>query len=526
MYETILEDFGDGTTRSPEDDENIQDIALDEVEDEEEEEDDLAEPAAEVEADPQKLKEAEQALLAAVDDNESWSDDPVRMYLTQMGEIPLLTRQEEIRLARKIEITRRKFRAKLLECDYVIQMAFKTLKRVHEGELPFDRTVQVSVTDRLEKEQILGRIPHNLRTLEALLKRNSHDYRTAMGKSSGRKRRREAWSRLSRRRRRAVRLVEELGLRTQKIEQLIPVLEDFSVCVNELKDKIRASKRDRSLVVERDEWIREYRAVLKATQETPTSLAKRMQYLKRVYSEYQQAKRELSEGNLRLVVSIAKKYRNRGLSFLDLIQEGNAGLMRAVDKFEYRRGFKFCTYATWWIRQAITRAVADQSRTIRIPVHMVETMSRVRNVSRLLLQEKGREPTLEEVARRAETTVEEARRVLAMSRYPISLDRPVGNSEDSHFGDLLPDGTAESPATGASQEMLRGRINKVLKTLSYREREIIKLRYGLGDGYSYTLEEVGHIFKVTRERIRQIEAKAVRKLQQPSRSQELVGFLD
>lgn len=524
MYDTIIEDFEDDTTRSPDDEENLQVIPLEEVD--EEEEDDLAEPAGEVEADPQKLKEAEQALLAAVDDNESWSDDPVRMYLTQMGEIPLLTRQEEIRLARKIEITRRKFRAKLLECDYVIQMAFKTLKRVHEGELPFDRTVQVSVTDRLEKEQILGRIPHNLRTLEVLLKRNRRDYRTAMGKSSGRKGRREAWTRLSRRRRRAVRLVEELGLRTQKIEQLIPVLEDFSVCVIELKDKIQATKRDRSLAIERDEWIREYRAVLKATQETPTSLASRVQYLKRVYSEYQQAKRELSEGNLRLVVSIAKKYRNRGLSFLDLIQEGNAGLMRAVDKFEYRRGFKFCTYATWWIRQAITRAVADQSRTIRIPVHMVETMSRVRNVSRLLLQEKGREPTLEEVARRAETTVEEARRVLAMSRYPISLDRPVGNSEDSHFGDLLPDGTAESPATGASQEMLRGRINKVLKTLSYREREIIKLRYGLGDGYSYTLEEVGHIFKVTRERIRQIEAKAVRKLQQPSRSQELVGFLD
>ena len=277
---------------------------------------------------------------------------------------------------------------------------------------------------------------------------------------------------------------------------------------------------------ERKPWIREMRTVLIACQETPTSLRNRVKFLKKVYSDYQQAKRELSEGNLRLVVSIAKKYRNRGLSFLDLIQEGNAGLMRAVDKFEYRRGFKFCTYATWWIRQAITRAVADQSRTIRIPVHMVETMSRVRSVSRQLLQALGREPTLEEIARKADTTIEEARRVLAMSRYPISLDRPVGNSEDSQFGDLLPDGEAENPSLGAAQEMLRGRIDKVLKTLSYREREIIKLRYGLGDGYSYTLEEVGHIFKVTRERIRQIEAKAVRKLQQPSRSQELVGFLD
>jgi len=347
-----------------------------------------------------------------------------------------------------------------------------------------------------------------------------------LGKSFPKKRRREAWERLSRRRRRAVRLIEELGLRTQKIEQFIPVLESFSRRLHELRAKLLDTKRDRKPAEEREQWLKEYRNILSATQETPRSLANRITFLKMVYSEYQQAKRELSEGNLRLVVSIAKKYRNRGLSFLDLIQEGNAGLMRAVDKFEYRRGFKFCTYATWWIRQAITRAVADQSRTIRIPVHMVETMSRVRNVSRQLLQEKGREPTLEEVARRAETTVEEARRVLAMSRYPISLDRPVGNSEDSHFGDLLPDGTAESPATGASQDMLRTRINKVLKTLSYREREIIKLRYGLGDGYSYTLEEVGHIFKVTRERIRQIEAKAVRKLQQPSRSQELVGFLD
>lgn len=414
----------------------------------------------------------------------------------------------------------------MLECDYVIQMAYKVLNRVHEGELPFDRTVQVSVTDRLEKEQILGRLPHNLRTLDVLLKRNARDYRISLSKSHTKAQRRDAWSRLARRRRRSVRLVEELGLRTQRIEPMIRTLEGFTKRVDELTTRIAAHKAEQLPEQEREPWVQEVRSILIASQETPASLRNRVQYLKKVYSEYQQAKRELSEGNLRLVVSIAKKYRNRGLSFLDLIQEGNAGLMRAVDKFEYRRGFKFCTYATWWIRQAITRAVADQSRTIRIPVHMVETMSRVRNVSRQLLQELGREPTIEETARRAMTTVDEARRVLAMSRYPISLDRPVGNSEDSHFGDLLPDGAAESPATGASQEMLRGRINKVLKTLSYREREIIKLRYGLGDGYSYTLEEVGHIFKVTRERIRQIEAKAVRKLQQPSRSQELVGFLD
>ncbi len=524
MYDALLDEYEDDGTRTSDDEENLRSLPLEGVD--ESDDDSLVEPAAAVDADLRELKNDEELLAGIEDENETWSDDPVRMYLTQMGEIPLLTRQEEIRLARRIEVTRRRFRTKLLECDYVIQMAYKTLKRVFEGELPFDRTVQVSVTDRLEKEQILGRISHNLRTLEVLLKRNRHDYRIALGTEYSRRRRSEAWSRLARRRRRSVRLIEELGLRTQKIEQYIPILEDFSKQVSELREKIAATKRERKPPVEREVWIREYRGILQATQETPNSLINRVNQLKKVYSEYQQAKRELSEGNLRLVVSIAKKYRNRGLSFLDLIQEGNAGLMRAVDKFEYRRGFKFCTYATWWIRQAITRAVADQSRTIRIPVHMVETMSRVRNVSRQLLQEKGREPTLEEVARRAGTSIEEARRVLAMSRYPISLDRPVGNSEDSHFGDLLPDATAESPATGASQEMLRTRINKVLKTLSYREREIIKLRYGLGDGYSYTLEEVGHIFKVTRERIRQIEAKAVRKLQQPSRSQELVGFLD
>ncbi len=468
-------------------------------------------------------------LLAGVEDDDSWSDDPVRMYLTQMGEIPLLTRQQEVALAKQIELTRARFRHKVLECDYVMQTAVKVLRRVQDGELPFDRTVQVSVTDQLEKHQILGRLPHNLRTLETLLKRNLRDYNIVTSKSRESAQRRAAWRRLGRRRRRAVHLVEELGLRTQRIEPMIKTLEEFSRRVDELRERIRQSNADpagKSRGKQREPWVAEYRNILRATQESPTSLRKRVAYLKQIYAQYQEAKRGLSEGNLRLVVSIAKKYRNRGLSFLDLIQEGNAGLMRAVDKFEYRRGFKFCTYATWWIRQAITRAVADQSRTIRIPVHMVETMSRVRNVSRKLLQKLGREPTIEETAKASDTCVEEARRVLAMSRYPISLDRPVGNSEDSHFGDLLPDSGARSPAIGAAQGMLRSRIAKVLKTLSYREREIIKLRYGLGDGYSYTLEEVGHIFKVTRERIRQIEAKAVRKLQQPSRSQELVGFLD
>jgi RNA polymerase primary sigma factor len=523
LYDTLLDDLDHSSSHQVEEDHELDtddksDASL-------EISDDLDDETIGLE-DDEELLDAEADDLSDIGDAESWSDDPVRMYLTQMGEIPLLTRQQEIMLAKRIEITRARFRHKVLECDYVMQHAIRVLHRVLDGDLPFDRTVQVSVTDRLEKEQILGRLPHNLKTLDVLIKRNRRDYQTATSKALPLEVRREAWRRVGLRRRRAVRLVEELGLRTQRIEPMIRNLEDFSRRVDELKARIDEHARTERPAEQREPWLLEFRNILRATQETPTSLRNRVRKLRGVYAEYQDAKRGLSEGNLRLVVSIAKKYRNRGLSFLDLIQEGNAGLMRAVDKFEYRRGFKFCTYATWWIRQAITRAVADQSRTIRIPVHMVETMSRVRNVSRQLLQDLGREPTIEETANASGTCIDETRRVLAMSRYPISLDRPVGNSEDSHFGDLLPDGMAKSPSIGAAQEMLRHRISKVLKTLSYREREIIKLRYGLGDGYSYTLEEVGHIFKVTRERIRQIEAKAVRKLQQPSRSQDLVGFLD
>jgi RNA polymerase primary sigma factor len=521
LFDALLDEIEEDGTPSTDEAVELADKG-DDVEEADDLQDEVADPDAETELDVDGRADE----LLAVEDGESWSDDPVRMYLTQMGEIPLLTRQQEIALAKEIEITRARFRHKLLECDFVIQLAVKDLRRVFDGDLPFDRTVQVSVTDHLEKDQIQGRLPHNLKTVEALLKRNRRDYRIATSKSFRMSERREAWRRLGLRRRRAVKLVEELGLRTQRIESRFKTLEEFSRQVDKLKEQIDTLKKTKAPAADREPLVKQYRMILRATQETPSSLRHRVQYLKDVYVYYQRAKRGLSEGNLRLVVSIAKKYRNRGLSFLDLIQEGNAGLMRAVDKFEYRRGFKFCTYATWWIRQAITRAVADQSRTIRIPVHMVETMSKVRNVSRQLLQELGREPTIEETARAAGTAIDEARRVMAMSRYPISLDRPVGNSEDSHFGDLLPDSGAENPATGAAHEMLRGRINKVLKTLSYREREIIKLRYGLGDGYSYTLEEVGHIFKVTRERIRQIEAKAVRKLQQPSRSQELSGFLD
>jgi len=302
-------------------------------------------------------------------------------------------------------------------------------------------------------------------------------------------------------------------------------VEEVSKRMDLLQARIKRLADTPAAADQRANLRRELRDLMTMTQESPRSLRKRCEQTRRLYHDCENVKRQLSGGNLRLVVSIAKKYRNRGLSFLDLIQEGNTGLMRAVDKYEYRRGYKFSTYATWWIRQAITRAIADQARTIRIPVHMIDVLSRLKNTSRRLLQELGREPTTEETASAANLTVDETRRVLNIGRQPVSLDRPVGESEDSCFGEFIEDNGIPRPDKAASNELLREKIEGLLKTLTYREREIIRLRYGLGDGYTYTLEEVGRIFKVTRERVRQIEAKAVRKLQHPVRSRQLEGFL-
>jgi RNA polymerase primary sigma factor len=453
-------------------------------------------------------------------------DDPVRMYLTQMGEIPLLDRKQEVALAMRIELTRRRFRRKVLECDYALRQVTETLKRVHSGDLPFDRTIKVSQTENLEKDKILARMPHNLRTLEPLMESNVEDFQRLLDERTAAKERDELRERLRLRRRKTVTLVEELSIRTQKVQPLMKKLEQISQRMDELEREVEGLRGNRAAKEERANLEKELQDLMLITLEEPESLRKRIGIMRSRFAEYEQAKRELSGGNLRLVVSIAKKYRNRGLSFLDLIQEGNTGLMRAVDKYEHRRGFKFSTYATWWIRQAITRAIADQARTIRIPVHMIETMSKLRNVSKKLLQEMGREPTIEETAKAANISYDECKRVLKISRQPISLDRPVGESEDSYFGDFIEDNSVESPVSAATNEMLKDKIEGVLKTLTYREREIIKLRYGLGDGYTYTLEEVGRIFKVTRERVRQIEAKAVRKLQHPVRSRQLEGFLD
>ena len=452
-------------------------------------------------------------------------DDPIRMYLSQMAEVPLLTRDEEISLAKKIEVTRKRFRRTLLACVYALRGTVDVLDKVHRGELPFDRTIKVSLTERLTKEQITARMPHNLGTLRALMDLNDKCFRRLVSKSLSGHERREIRAEFIRRRRKCQLLVEELSLRTRRVQPFIRELAQFADRMEFIRERLNELRDNPLARDERANLRRELRDLVLLTHESPRGLRKRIDAVSEQFEAYEAAKRELSSGNLRLVVSIAKKYRNRGLSFLDLIQEGNTGLMRAVDKYEYRRGFKFSTYATWWIRQAITRAIADQARTIRIPVHMIDVLSKLRNIQKRLLQDYGREPTVEEVARQTDVPLDEVRRVLDIGRHPVSLDRPVGDGDDCTFGEFIEDSSSDNPVRNANNEILRGKIERLLKTLTYREREIIRLRYGLGDGYTYTLEEVGRIFKVTRERVRQIEAKAVKKLQHPVRSQHLEGFL-
>jgi RNA polymerase primary sigma factor len=455
-----------------------------------------------------------------------WTSDPIRLYLSQMAEIPLLTRQQEISLAKKIEVTRKQFRRTVIGCNLTMRNTLATLAKVHGGVLPFDRTIKVSLTERLTKEQIIARMPHNLRTLMHLGDENRRDFNRLLNRRTPQGLRTEARTRFIRRRWKMLTLVEELSLRTRRVQAMMRQMEESVGRMLQIREFLRTAPDSPAHRDRRAALRRELRGLLVETQESPKSLRKRCDLMCRQHQDYEQVKRELSSGNLRLVVSIAKKYRNRGLSFLDLIQEGNTGLMRAVDKYEYRRGYKFSTYATWWIRQAITRAIADQARTIRIPVHMIDVLSKLRNVSKRLAQELGREPTTEEMADSAGLCLDEVRRVLCMGRHPVSLDRPVGESEDSCFGEFIEDGGLPRPDKAAGNELLRQKINALLKTLTYREREIIRLRYGLGDGYTYTLEEVGRIFKVTRERVRQIEAKAVKKLQHPVRSRQLAGFVD
>jgi RNA polymerase primary sigma factor len=479
--------------------------------------------AAVIAIDPSKPSASDAAAMPA--ETKKLTNDPIRLYLSQMCEIPLLNREEEISLAKKIEINRKRFRRTLLSNDFAMRQTVGLLKKVHRGVLPFDRTIKVSLTEQLTKEQITARMPHNLATIEYLLKENRHQFHKIVNKNTSSEVKKEAIRRYVRVRAKCLQLTEELSLRSKRVIPLMKQLSDFADRMEWIQSRLGQLETEGGRESEATRLRSELRRIIMTVQESPRALRQRCELIAKYFVEYKAVKRELSSGNLRLVVSIAKKYRNRGLSFLDLIQEGNTGLMRAVDKYEYRRGFKFSTYATWWIRQAITRAIADQARTIRIPVHMIDVLSKLRNTQKQLTQLLRREPTMEEIAEKSEVPIDDVRRVMDIGRSPVSLDRPVGEGEDNAFGEFIEDHSNDSPVRNASNGLLKDRIEHLLKTLTYREREIIRLRYGLADGYSYTLEEVGRIFKVTRERVRQIEAKAVGKMQNPMRASQLEDFV-
>jgi RNA polymerase primary sigma factor len=451
--------------------------------------------------------------------------DPVQLYLTQMGTSRLLSRQEELDAAHRIEQARKEFRRAMLTADYVLQAAVGMLQKVSQGRMRLETVCEGPFSDDQRKRRLTALLGPNVRTLQVLLKQNHADFVTAVSKRQSHAHRRQIRRRLILRRRKAIRLVEELPVRRQLLQLVLQRVRDIGhrmdAAVRELAEPHDLGGHARKM-----ELRKELHRLMRITHETPGTLRRRLARIAALQRTHEVTRQELSTANLRLVVSIAKRYRNRGISFLDLIQEGNTGLLRAVDKFEPARGFKFSTYATWWIRQAISRSIADHSRTIRVPVHMLTTVNRVLDAgSRATQTHRGR-PTIEETADEAGLSVDAARRAMKANRRMLSLDVPLGDAGENYLGELLPDQRLHDPLQGINQDALKSGIDEVLGSLNYREREIIRLRYGLSDGYTYTLSEVGKIFSVTRERIRQIESEALRKLQQPCCSHKLATFLD
>ena len=485
----------------------------------------------------EKSEEVEEAKIDLSPGALEKTNDPVRMYLREMGTVPLLTREGEVEIARRIERGEKNVVKALSRSKYAIAQLLAFGNRIRNKEIRVEDLIMVADDDeegaaerkRRKLLDAMARIQRLSRKIEDLHKHLSR-------LTEGSRRYREVLHDFARVRVQLGLVIRDMGMTTGKVKDLSRRTKETAGKLKDLEDDIRSYHR--RLKLTRDpKGRRDLREKVRAAEEeisrvaremdsTPDEIKSTAEGIRLGEAMAARAKSELVEANLRLVVSIAKKYTNRGLQFLDLIQEGNIGLMKAVDKFEYKRGYKFSTYATWWIRQAITRAIADQARTIRIPVHMIETINKLVRTSRALVQEIGREPTPEEIAKKMGIPVAKVRKVLKIAQEPISLETPIGEEEDSHLGDFIEDRAVTSPVDAVIQLNLKEQTQKVLKTLSPREEMVLKMRFGVGDGSEHTLEEVGQSFAVTRERIRQIESKALRKLRHPSRSQRLRAFLE